>query len=419
MAKRTTQRRTSPTDASASALGYLYQCRYALLLALRKDENIPFNVIIEKLDDVAFTRNGSTAAELLQFKHVLRRSGNLGDKSPDIWKTLKIWSEKAKKRSFDLSTVSLNFVTTSTATDQNAIRFLRPANSERDPEKSLVELLKAGAASKNTTVTDGHTALIALTDRAQHRLFEAITLLEGSPDILGVRTKLENELRVVRRQHRKGFIDRLEGWWFRVVIEQLMDADKLPLSTETLWETIYDLQGQFQRDSLPVDMLDAIVPETDTPEQDERVFVRQLQLIGVSQDRTRMAQEDFYRAYQQRSRWIRDNLIELDEFDRFNDRLIDGWKQKFEIIRESVESHYSEERLKAAGRKIYDWTQVDATTDHNLVIRPQVQGAYIIRGSYHMLSDRQRVGWHPRYPEWLESEDAYRNGENDDVDSMA
>ena len=42
----------SPFDASASALGYLYQCRYALLLALQKGDDLDLGISVEKLDDV-------------------------------------------------------------------------------------------------------------------------------------------------------------------------------------------------------------------------------------------------------------------------------------------------------------------------------------------------------------------------------
>jgi len=80
-----------PFDASPSALGYLYQCRYALLLALQKDDNPNLCLSIEKLDDIAFHEspsNPSVARECLQFKHKINRAGGLGDSSPDIWKTL-------------------------------------------------------------------------------------------------------------------------------------------------------------------------------------------------------------------------------------------------------------------------------------------------------------------------------------------
>jgi hypothetical protein len=51
---------SSPFDASPSALGYLYQCRYALLLALQKDDDPNLCLSIEKLDDVAFHESPSS-----------------------------------------------------------------------------------------------------------------------------------------------------------------------------------------------------------------------------------------------------------------------------------------------------------------------------------------------------------------------
>ena len=118
---------SSPFDASPSALGYLYQCRYALLMALQKGDDPNLCVSIEKLDDVAFHETPTTPAiarECLQFKHKINRAGGLGDSSPDIWKTLKIWSEAVKNKRIDLSQVSLFLVTTSSAGDRNAVRVL-------------------------------------------------------------------------------------------------------------------------------------------------------------------------------------------------------------------------------------------------------------------------------------------------------
>jgi len=80
---------SSPYDASQSALGYLHQCQYALLLGLQRDEEPNLSVSIEKLDDIAFHDNPSSpnvAKELLQVKHHVKRAGALGDSSPDIWR---------------------------------------------------------------------------------------------------------------------------------------------------------------------------------------------------------------------------------------------------------------------------------------------------------------------------------------------
>ena len=59
-------------SASSQALGYLYQIRLALYLAM-KDENIDKDLGIELLDDVSFYSEG-TPLELIQVKHHLKNS---------------------------------------------------------------------------------------------------------------------------------------------------------------------------------------------------------------------------------------------------------------------------------------------------------------------------------------------------------
>src|SRR4051794_30551153 len=99
---------SSPFDASASAQGYLYQCRYALLLALQRAEESGLGIPIEKVDDVAFHRLNKlqSAIELQQFKLHTNRKGNLGDRSEDIWKTLNVWAEAVQAKRIDLGRAS-------------------------------------------------------------------------------------------------------------------------------------------------------------------------------------------------------------------------------------------------------------------------------------------------------------------------
>ena len=98
-------------DATPSALGYIYQVRYALLLALKKisEVNDPDDcfISIEKLDDIAFEEKGDPV-ELLQAKYH-GSPGNLTDRSADLWKTVRVWSEMIvnKKTAFEEATFTL------------------------------------------------------------------------------------------------------------------------------------------------------------------------------------------------------------------------------------------------------------------------------------------------------------------------
>src|ERR1039457_4396791 len=80
--------------AAPAALGYLYQCRYALLEGLRAVRDTPQLLIsIEKFDDVAFEANNEPTA-LIQTKHHINRRGDLSDTSVDLWKTVAVWLDK-------------------------------------------------------------------------------------------------------------------------------------------------------------------------------------------------------------------------------------------------------------------------------------------------------------------------------------
>src|ERR1700687_4958973 len=84
----------NPHGAAASAMGYLFQCRYALLAGLGAVPDRPeLSISIEKFDDVAFEANGEPT-DLIQTKHHIGKTGDLTDSSADLWKTLGIWLKR-------------------------------------------------------------------------------------------------------------------------------------------------------------------------------------------------------------------------------------------------------------------------------------------------------------------------------------
>jgi hypothetical protein len=411
--------RATSSDATPSALGYLYQCRYALLLALQRDDDSDLRVAIEKLDDVAFLRDsddGATPVELLQLKHHISRKGGLTDKSSDIWKTVRIWAEAVKDKRLDLDHAILLMVTTSEATDRHAIRFLRPEGKGRNTDEAQKKLEEAGRSSTSQHVTDGYSALMRLSAAARKRLFRAVYLLEGSPNIIEVRRLLEKAVRhAVLPQHRTAFVDRLEGWWFRIVVEHLIAPTDRFISVSEVQQHIHDLREQFRRESLPDDFLRADVPETKRPDEDARVFIKQLRLVRLTVPRIRTAQEDHYKAFAQRSQWVRDNLVDMDEIGTFEVRLTDEWKHKFEMMAEGLANPCDDGECAGSGLALYNWTQDGAPANVALFIRPGFSAGYLIRGSYHMLADVLRVGWHPHYRRHLMNGEAEEGRNAEDV----
>jgi hypothetical protein len=407
-------------DASASALGYLYQCRYALLLALRREEDSAERVTLEKLDDVTFIEDDLgrvTPKDLLQFKHHVTRRATLTDSSVDLWNSLRIWAQAILDKKVEPSKIVFTLVSTSVAGDRSAIGLLRPAPGDRNPAEAERLLQVAGCKSRNKEVKVAHGVLMRLSARNRTELFEAVRLLDASPQIGDVRREIEREVRYAAdKQHIAAFVDRLEGWWFRMVVEHFMRDDHEGIAVSDIQQQVRELREEFKREKLPDDFGNADVPDEETSPDDDRLFVHQLRLIALRQERIRTAQEDHYRAFSQRSKWINDNLMNLDELGRFEKRLIDEWKHKREILHDELDNTSPEAKKVNVGVRLYNWTQETAPGQAALLIRPLFQPQYIVRGSYHMLADtvvgeRPRVGWHPDFGSRLmrqrQEEDGY------------
>jgi hypothetical protein len=397
----------STFDASPSALGYLYQCRYALLESLKKAEDPTLCVSIEKLDDVSFHSQdpGCTLnpIQLLQLKHHIDRQGGTTDSSKDVWKTLRIWAIAVQTKKIDLDKAKLLLVTTSKAKKSHSISLLRPHPAERDVEKARIALESKGSKSTNKTIQTCYQTLNQLPVKTRKRLFQSIELIDGSPDSQTLRQSIERQLwAAVDRRFSVDFADRLEGWWFSLVIEHLSDSNHHGIPLNDLSSHVRHLSEKYRRDNLPSDFLDAEVPEEERAESDTRLFVRQLELIRIGRDRIRRAQECHYRAVAQRSHWIRSQLLDISELDDFELRLIDEFKEKAAVVHEGIDPQNGIDEF-CAGQNLYNWSQVDATNYPALYLRPNLQLPYLTRGSFQMLADQLRVGWHPEYSTKLAS----------------
>lgn len=280
-------------SAASSSLGYFYQCRYALLEALRRlpDEN-PISVTIETLDDVVFQKAGSPI-ELLQTKHHMSAAGNLADASPDLWTTLRGWIDALTSGAF--AQAQLFLITTSACTAGSAAAYLRPET--RDVAKAIERFSATASTSTNQTNLRAYRAFNSLPTARREHLVEAITVLDRSPPI----GRLDQQLRSAvfhgaERQFLNSYLQRLEGWWYARVLKQLQEAAPTPILGEEIEAESNRIREQFKHDSLPIDD-DIMLATIDAIGYEDRVFVEQLKLIDVNANRVFHAIRNYYRAF--------------------------------------------------------------------------------------------------------------------------
>jgi hypothetical protein len=388
-----------PFEASASALGYLYQLRTALLrcVELLTTNGIDWSVAIEATDDVQALVGDRT--ELTQLKK--RADGvRMTDLQPDLWKTIRIWSQGVIDGRIELDNTRLYLVTTAELPEGTAGYFLQSnALSHRDETAAGELLLKARESSQSTSLAKAFAAFDALDGPRRAALLGRMEVIGSAPGMGQAKEALLGYAAVaVERRFAASFLQRLEGWFFDRAVAQMSAPGEDPVSGAEFDEVFTELRSQIGEHSLPIDpdiaALTAGTERTgDGDEVAEKVFVHQLRLIDVGGERIGFAVRDWVRAFAQRSRWADENLLRIGEIAKYERRLEEEWQARFAEMREDLGPEATETEMRREARLIYRWVDREA----RIRIRPGCEEVFVTKGSYHMLADELRVGWHPDF----------------------
>ncbi|SHM71158.1 hypothetical protein SAMN05518668_1224 [Sphingobium sp. YR657] len=382
-------------SAADPASGYLFQCRYALLAALKRQDVTPgLEVSIECFDDIAFSNNGSPK-ELLQAKHSLKPKP-MSDRAVQFWNTIGIWTKRVNDHPGELGKIKLTFVTTSTLGADTAVSLLRPDPKGRDVAKAAETLAISATGSKSKKVAWATKLFLEQTPEMREQIIGMVEMLDASPTIVDVKDELAAALkRACRPEHMTAFRERLEGWWFAIVIDALATPGGKLIPVSLIDSKIDDLRDEFGPDQLPIDYR-TVDPSGETVGLlEKRPFVEQLKLIGLGPTGQKMAIVDYFRAREQRSRWTRDGLLRQNELTDYGRQLSEHWQRRRGVAEGRLRENMSEAELADIGMDVF------STTTGNAIPIREVSEAYVSQGSYHMLSDDHIIGWHPHYIERL------------------
>lgn len=389
----------SKFSAAAPAAGYLYQARLALALCIPYvNSESAIQVSIEALDDISFESNG-TPIELLQTKHHIDRVGSLSDSSPDLWKTLRVWAEKVAGEPSLPSHARLLLVTTGSAPERSAASLLRPdaAYSSafgRSPKSAQEMLTRVASKSRNKALKPAFEAFLALTPQMRSSLLSAIEVIDQNPVLSDLDVVLEAELRLVAPRG-KATIARelLEGWWWPKVCKALMASPTEAIPIALLEAKIDDIRDMLKRDALVADFEHVNPSDAEVAAYDGFRFVKQLRVIGLGGNRISYAKRDYYRAFAQRSKWTREHVVLDEELEKFQATLIEEWQPRFAAMCDEIDAETPNEAIEQeAGQRIYIWVETEARFPFR-----SLSARFLNVGSYHMLANELRVGWHRDY----------------------
>lgn len=379
--------------AAGQALGYVYQVGWGLLeLARTGPEDTVLR--LESVDDVSWHDAAGDPLESLQVKHHLAAGGTLGDKSVDLWRTIRVWLDDPSLR--DPNGPQLYLVTTQSVPESGALA--RLGTRGRDPDAALALLNTAAAESTNGSTAQSRGAWLGQRTETRAGIVARITAVWRQATAQELRLEVRQALGPALPVGREDpFVEALLGWWWRVSVD-LLAGLRTGIRRVDLRLKLDDLREQFSSRSLPVTAGVEGLPESVDGHRD-RTFAQQLDWIEAGEELLLIAVRDYYRAYSQTQKWVEDNMVELSELTSYEQRVVDEWKMQFALMRQRLGSDPSEQDLKTAGMQLYSV----AMNQSPAMLRPGLTDPFYARGTHHLLADVRRVGWHPEFERRLQA----------------
>lgn len=390
------------SSAGPQFLGYIYQIPYSLLLVLESEEDTEHAIRLEGLDDIE-SWSEDNIRELVQLKHHKDPRSTLTDRSVDLWRPIRIWSQHLREGRVKVPDVMFKLITTSVITEHSVAWLLSPLQSQRDTLEAYRRLV-AIATQSSETLRPFTQTFLSLEPSRQKELVDSIQVLADAPDLAKIHVELIKRIRAAAPiEHKEQLYDMLIGWWARQVISHVLNDSTSMLTANAVWRQINEIGRYFAPDALPPYSKDE---EFDIPKELMNYqFVLQLERIGVGQRRISRAIQDYIKAKTDRLRWVRERLLFDEVLLGYNKSLVERWEEVCDTMDDTYKLQHQrsiretdEQDCKRFGHDVY-------TSVSNLEIPIHYNSPayrYITHGSYQILADEKKppeVWWHPKYVE--------------------
>lgn len=394
------ENKLSEFAAREPSLGYFYQIRYSLFLLLSNRAIQNPLLKIESLDDIEIQSPDKT--EIFQTKLKLKSKANLTNSSVDFWKTIRVWADNINNNRIEPEKTIFTLISTEEVSNDSFLKVIRDDLKSDATISSLISQMDSIATtSKNATNKKAYDEYLKLSIDNKKALIKNIHIVDSASDITQVTDKLKSELAYSAPYNQiESFLEILEGWWFQIAIEHLL-GNKEYINSKELQSKISSIRDSFSQDNLPNHFGKQLeISDQEVKDFKDKTYIKQLELISInlSSNTAKRAISDFRRAFQQRSKWLRLELLSPDEQTEYDEKLYDYWKNLFDIIQDQC-AEKEIEQIREIGHKFY--LNQFAINCPQVKIREKFNEDYLTRGSYQILSDGKRIGWHPNFKDLL------------------
>lgn len=380
--------------ASGQMNGYLYQIDRALYwLCLSSHDAV---VSIETDDDIVTRLKNGDAIESIyeQDKASLKKKFPFSDTNINLWKSIINWLHFIKNNNINLNNSRFILATNVPHKTKCIASSLNSATTKEDYETIYKNLLQITQSKANSKVLSPY-----ISDFLKFSKIEILDLLKH----IELFDDTYNENRHIYKTEivQSLFLDSpnvpindfysiIFGWIAAECIDLWKAGNNAVFKKKFLMQKRDFLVKDFERKPFierAIEFLPVSISEKESAISS--MFVKQLNWIEVEEDEIMMAIDDFYRAKKAKTSYAREGNITNVHLKQYEADLMGHWDKESKY-QKRINKDYSEPDL---GYHVY--YQTIKYKGKLSGIEPSYH--YLSNGTYHDLSNRLLIGWHPNW----------------------
>lgn len=386
----TKKRPRRSSTVPGQALGYSLQ--FTQMAAMLFESGPGGLISFEVFDDVGEDSADGTRT-FVQAKSTLR--GNpLADRSVELWKTIANWVDAIRDQPRDLLKPRFVIYVSRPVTGSLAEKF----HAAKTPEAAIAAIAEARQVLLGSTdgLPDYSSITPDLAEQAQ-RVFSApaevvARVIQAFEIERGSGSPQTDFAQLLQRHYvpanRVDTVANYAAGWVKREVDKLLEQRRPAVLA---WSDFQKEMTGFIRKVAERDILQSFAPDpspTDTARLLPRVFVQQLELIGLDFADRLDAVSQFFKASLDRTKWGESGEIHPSSLDDLDGRLMQTWKHKKR--KTFIEASEKDDATK--GQLLFSDCML-----HEDKLEGADTPSHFVPGCFHLLADELKVGWHPDY----------------------
>jgi len=378
------------SNAPGQLLGYSIQFPRALFHLFTCSPGD--SVCVEVLGDVATLKSDGS---LLTEEDKSSVVGNpITNKSIELWKTFFNWVKAVNDN--EIVVTNTKFVLYCNKSGRPGIVDKFNSAADEIQIKAAIKYAKAELSDidgkhdvwefYNYVINENEDVLVGIIERFEFQLGEGASYDELRKELIK---------KVIPSSQIKFVLEELSGWLQKDILTKISIKEQAIVS----WEEYYHRFTVLFERSRSRELIDFTLrtppglEEINNQIKVRPTYVKQLDIIGMSDNDVISAVSDFMRANINRGKWIEEEIIDEDIARDFESRLNRYWDNR----RKRINITDSDKSEKDRGQLLYFDCMERTET-----IRDMSPPDSTISGTYHALADCTVLGWHPDWQQKLE-----------------